>query len=111
QPEGPAKPGRSFVSALEGAASPEDRDVVVFDEYGPVRMVRTRNWKYVHRHPEGPHELFDLVSDPDERTSRIDDPSLHNVVAMLRGRLTNWFAAYVDPVRDGLNKGITGCGQ
>jgi arylsulfatase A-like enzyme len=111
QPQGPTKPGRSFVPVLEGAALPEDRDVVVFDEYGPVRMVRTRGWKYVHRHPDGPHELFDLISDPDERKNRIADPGVHNIVASLRNRLTNWFASYADPSRDGLDKGITGCGQ
>ncbi len=39
---------------------------MVFDEYGLVRMIRTREWKYVHRYPYGPHELYDLTRDPDE---------------------------------------------
>jgi arylsulfatase A-like enzyme len=96
---------------LAGGALPSDREVVVYDEYGPVRMVRTRDWKYVHRHPDGPHELFDLNADPDERHNRIDDPGVHNIAAALRSRLARWFASYVDPRRDGLDKGITGCGQ
>ena len=29
----------------------------------------------------------------------------------LRARLAGWFARYVDPARDGVDKGVTGCGQ
>ena len=29
----------------------------------------------------------------------------------LRGRLEDWFSAYVNPLRDGVDKGVTGCGQ
>jgi len=106
-----AKPGRSFRAALEGDGVAADRPVVVYDEYGPVRMVRMREWKYVHRHPEGPHELFDLVRDPGERHNRVDDPAVAAVVADLRGQLDGWFRTYVDPARDGVDKGVTGCGQ
>jgi hypothetical protein len=106
------KPGRSFRRLLEGG---DDRDadapIVVYDEYGPVRMVRTREWKYVHRHPDGPHELFDLANDPGERTNRVDDPTMTGTAAELRTRLAGWFERYVDPRRDGIDKGVTGCGQ
>jgi choline-sulfatase len=105
------KPGRSFEPLLAGGSLPETRDVVVYDEYGPVRMVRTREWKYVHRYPDGPHELFDLVGDPDERVNRIDDPSLGNLLGSLREKLFSWFRNYVDPRRDAAVKGVTGCGQ
>ena len=108
---GHAKPGRSFNAILEGDADAGREAVVVFDEYGPVRMLRTRDWKYVHRHPDGPHELFDLVNDPDERDNRVDDPGLAAHVADLRSRLESWFDDYVDPRRDGVDKGVTGCGQ
>ncbi|MBR7839697.1 sulfatase-like hydrolase/transferase [Actinospica durhamensis] len=64
-------PGRSFTDLLDGstprprpglptATEPERDRVVVYDEYGPVRMIRTADWKYVHRYPHGPHELYDL---------------------------------------------------
>ena len=105
------QPGRSFVAALAGRPFEPDREVVVYDEYGPVRMVRTAEWKYVHRHPDGPHELFDLAGDPGERRNLVDDPHHADVVAALRGRLAGWFARYVDPARDGVDKGVTGCGQ
>lgn len=105
------KPGRSFCSVLEGRPLPADRAVVVYDEYGPVRMVRTREWKYVHRYPDGPHELFWLTEDPDERRNLIDDPRMADAVARLRGGLDSWFQHFVDPRRDGRDLGVTGCGQ
>ena len=105
------KPGRSFRALLEGAHEGDDAPIVVYDEYGPVRMVRTREWKYVHRYPGGPHELFDLAADPGERTNRVDDPALAARVSELRTSLADWFERYVDPRRDGVDKGVTGCGQ
>ncbi len=108
---GRAKPGRSFDNLLQGGRDTGRDDVVVFDEYGPVRMVRTREWKYVHRHPDGPHELFDLQADPGERSNLVDDTMLASRVAAMRQRLERWFNEYVDPRRDGSDKGITGCGQ
>jgi arylsulfatase A-like enzyme len=74
-------------------------------------MVRTREWKYVHRYPSGPHELFDLRNDPGERTNLVDEASARSVAEHLRGRLQSWFQKYVDPQRDGVDKGVTGCGQ
>ena len=105
------RPGRSFSSLLEGGAAPQDRDVVVYDEYGPVRMVRTREWKYVHRFPDGPHELYDLTGDPDERVNLVDRDAFAPTVAALRSRMDTWFATYADPAIDGAHKRITGCGQ
>jgi arylsulfatase A-like enzyme len=106
-----ARPGRSFAALLDGGAVPADRDVVVYDEYGPVRMVRTRDWKYVHRYPDGPHELYDLARDPGERANRVDEASMHATVEAMRSRLEAWFADFVDPALDGARKRVTGCGQ
>jgi arylsulfatase A-like enzyme len=83
----------------------------VHDEYGPVRMVRTREWKYVHRYPYGPHELYDLRSDPGERTNLADDPARQRVRAELKGELDAWFVRYADPARDGAREPVTGKGQ
>jgi choline-sulfatase len=105
------KPGRSFAALLEGHAFDAGEAVVVYDEYGPVRMLRTREWKYVHRWPDGPHELFDLVNDAGERRNRVDDPSLRSTVDAMRQQLDGWFAQYIDRSRDGRDKGVTGCGQ
>ena len=105
------RPGRSFSALLEGRALRRDDAVVVYDEYGPVRMVRTREWKYVHRYPDGPHELYDLRNDAGERRNVVDDATYRATVAMLRARLAEWFACYVDPAHDGADKRVTGCGQ
>ena len=101
-PEGRNLPGSSFLRALEGKPFEGREDVVVFDEYGPVRMVRTREWKYVYRHSHGPHDLYDLVSDPDERNNLADDPEQVDRIRELRARMDDWFARYADPERDGL---------
>lgn len=61
--------GQSLKKALLGQAAEDDGAVFLCDEYGPTRMVRTRDWKYIHRYPYGPHELYDLANDPHERVN------------------------------------------
>jgi choline-sulfatase len=97
-------PGESFLPLLRGEPSPGHECVVIYDEYGPVRMVRTAEWKYVYRHAHGPHELYDLVNDPDERHNRVDEPNQQARITELKAMMDEWFARYVDPVRDGLRQ-------
>ena len=106
-------PGRSFAGLLTSPRSEGDeRDrVVVFDEYGPVRMIRTTRWKYVHRHPDGPHELYDLAADPDEADNLVSVVEQHDVVAQLRGELDDWFREHADPANDGATLPVIGTGQ
>lgn len=114
----PRLPGRSFADILAGQEDRgEDGDgggrerVVVYDEYGPVRMIRTRAWKYVHRYPHGPHELYDLAEDPGEEHDLAGSP-LHSAVRTeLAARLDAWFAEYVDPALDGARLPVSGSGQ
>jgi arylsulfatase A-like enzyme len=122
-PDADELPGRSFVPLLRGegpsgqeyvvaggpASNPEGRSV--HDEYGPVRMVRTQDWKYVHRYPYGPHELYDLRNDPDERTNLVDDPECQSIRQELKGELDAWFVRYGDLARDGVREAVTGKGQ
>ena len=110
-PNAEALPGRSFAGYLRGDSTPVRDEVVVFDEYGPVRMIRTRTWKYVHRYPYGPHELYHLVEDPDEKRNLIDDAAYHDRIVEMRDRLRAWFARYTDPDRDGTKEPVTGKGQ
>ncbi|MFE5242353.1 MULTISPECIES: sulfatase-like hydrolase/transferase [unclassified Streptomyces] len=110
----PGLPGRSFTDLLDGTGSADTsgRDrVVVYDEYGPVRMIRTRDWKYVHRYPHGPHELYDLTTDPGEEHNLSGNPHQAAVRAELAGRLDEWFATYVDPAMDGARLPVSGSGQ
>jgi choline-sulfatase len=104
-------PGHSFAALLRGESFEQREDVVVFDEYGPVRMIRTREWKYVHRFAYGPHELYDLVDDPGECVNRFDDPVCESIIREMRGRLSEWFLRYTDPARDASKEPVTGSGQ
>jgi arylsulfatase A-like enzyme len=94
-------PGSSFLPLLLDQPVNGRENVVIFDEYGPVRMIRTRRWKYVHRYPDGPNELYDLISDPDERENLVNDPSQKRRIEELKAEMEAWFARYVDPSRDG----------
>jgi len=104
-------PGRSFAHVLTGRGDDGRGEVVVFDEYGPVRMIRDHEWKYVRRYPDGPDELYHLSKDPDERTNLVDESRHRNVVDDMRQRMENWFARYVDPSRDGVAQPVRGKGQ
>ncbi len=96
---------RAATSARAGEA------VVVYDEYGPVRMIRTQEWKYVHRYPHGPHELYDLAADPGERHNLMDDGGTHPVLVGLRSRLAGWFSRYGVAEFDGAALPVAGAGQ
>ena len=110
-PSDPISPGRSFCELLKGGRTDPNEHLVVFDEYGPVRMVRTREWKYVHRYPYGPNELYHLINDPAETENRISDPAARPVLREMRERLHEWFATYSDPDRNGATEPVTGRGQ
>ncbi len=116
-PEADQLPGTSFASLLRGSVPTRqsgagaDAPIVVFDEYGPVRMIRTHEWKYIHRYPYGPHELYDLTGDPGELDNLVADNATHPEAVRLRGELEQWFIRYTDPGRDGTKEPVTGKGQ
>ena len=106
------KPGRSFSTALDGDAFVANDPIVVFDEYGPVRMVRTARMEV--RPPLSRRAARALRSR--ERSRRTREPRRRSVArdrrwTRLRARLEDWFRQYVDQRRDGVDKGVTGCGQ
>ena len=57
---------------------------------GRRKMVRTREWKYVHDPLGDQDELYDLVNDPWELENVILDPSHCDVVADMQRRLLDW---------------------
>lgn len=69
-PEGRNLPGRSFVPVLKGEPGAGHEIITVYDDYGLVRTIRTGEWKYVHRYPDGPHDLYD----PGQRPRRASQP-------------------------------------
>ena len=106
-------PGRSFAARLSGG-EPLDHDVVVYDEYGPARMIRTRRWKLIERARNGPSELYDLAADPGERENLLGDPvsgKTAETATQLSARLGEFFHRYSDPARSGETLPVTGRGQ
>jgi len=101
-PAGRNLPGSSFAAALYGQPVPGREMVAIYDEYGPARMIRTEEWKYVHRYPDGPHDLFDLVNDPDERVNLASDPAYTQRAWDLKAQMDEWFDQYVEADTDGL---------
>ena len=105
-------PGKSFLPALRGEGLEDTSgDVVVFDEYGPVRMIRSYQYKYIHRYPYGYHEFYDLEKDPGEEHNLIGDPAYAPQILEMRRRMEKWFTTYVDPDRDGTKEEVSGLGQ
>lgn len=74
-------------------------------------MIRTVDWKYIHRYPFGPNELYGLANDPDERENLLDQPEYQLVQERLRAELESWFVRYADPHRDGSREAVMGRGQ
>lgn len=104
-------PGRSFAPLLTGHAIGERQSIYVFDEYGPVRMIRSQEWKLVWRYPAGAHELYNLADDPFEKVNLFSAPGQADRIRTMRRELDDWFACYVDPELDGARLPVTGRGQ
>ncbi|WP_371371053.1 sulfatase-like hydrolase/transferase [Sporomusa aerivorans] len=104
-------PGKSFLPLLKGEKMQEHESLVVYDEYGPVRMIRTKEWKYVHRYETGMHELYCLTEDPNEESNLFDLPEMEAKVTELRSQLCNWFRHYTDEKFDGSVQTVRGNGQ
>jgi choline-sulfatase len=104
-------PGASFAALLRGQSLPQREHVVIYDEYGPVRMIRSQQWKYVHRFPYGPHELYDLEHDPNEEHNLFGQALLRPTAEALKRELDGWFLRFADPSIDGSREPVTGKGQ
>lgn len=98
--------------------------------YEPMRCVRTKRWKYIRRYDgrsrpvlpncdDGPSKtvwlrhgwadqpvpeeaLYDLVFDPSETRNLVDESSLGDVLADMRGRLGRWMRDTDDPLLRGM---------
>ncbi|HUT23362.1 MAG TPA: sulfatase-like hydrolase/transferase [Sumerlaeia bacterium] len=110
-PEADRLPGKSFAALLRGQEFDQPESVVVYDEYGPVRMIRTRQWKYVHRYPYGPNELYDLANDPDEYNNLVEETGQKPRIEKMKAQLDAWFVRYADPLVDGTREATYGVGQ
>jgi arylsulfatase A-like enzyme len=97
-PQKPNLPGRSYGRALGGDG--DDGDDAVFFEFENTRSIRTRDWKYVSRFPNGPYELYHLKDDPDELHNLMDERAYAGRQRELNERLHEFFNRYADPQYD-----------
>ncbi|HWC01092.1 MAG TPA: sulfatase/phosphatase domain-containing protein, partial [Bryobacteraceae bacterium] len=104
-------------------------EVTFHASYEPMRAVRTQRWKYIKRFDgrslpvlpncdDGPskslwveygwrrrpiveEQLFDLIFDPNETRNLAADPTQHDVLAEMQGRLERWMKTTHDPLLAG----------
>ena len=101
----PAKTDYAGTSMLPLLLEPEvdcNWRQVQFGEYGTVRMARSGRYKLIRRHPNGPHELFDLEADPRETRNLIESSSHLAVISELSGLMETHFRRYSKPDKSGI---------
>ena len=100
-PTSPKSPGKDFSDELT-AQRPTQRsaDDAVFYEFEGLRSIRTAAWKYVHRHPNGPHELYDLSADPEEFNNLASNEQHAAQREKLKGRIDAFYRQYSLPQYD-----------
>lgn len=104
-------PGRSFLKWLEKPGEADERSIVIVDEYGPVRMLRNRDWKLVQRYPDGPNELYHISEDAEEECNLYGNPRYERQALEMRKQLEHIFAEYGDSELDGTREAVYGTGQ
>jgi putative membrane-bound dehydrogenase-like protein len=72
----------------------------VFYEFEGLRCIRTKAWKYIHRHANGPDELYDLSKDPDEFDNLISSEAHADVLSVLKSKLEAFYDQYAEPKYD-----------
>ena len=104
-------PGKSICSLLRGGLVAAREEVIIYGEYGPVRMIRTKQWKYVHRYPYGKHEFYNLEDDPGETKNLYGCREYEALILKMKFQMEQWFLHYTDARIDGSKEGVTGSGQ
>lgn len=94
-PQKPHSPGRDFSLLLKG--NKIDWENEVFYEMENTRAIRTDDWKYVARFPDGPFELYNMKLDSQERFNLYRQPGTEEKLAELSLHLNEFFEKYADP--------------
>ena len=89
-PEKPASPGQNLSAGHDA----------IYYEFENLRSVRTLDWKYVHRHPNGPHELYNLKADPDEFQNLAGDSKFSARRDELKAKLDDFYGEFALPKYD-----------
>ena len=114
-PLDPLIAGESIAPRFLGGASELDaarKDaIVIFDEYGGTRMIRTATHKFVLRYGDAPCELYDLLADPQEMSNEYATAAYSAIRSELHTQLLAWFASHSEPRFDAFERPVTGLGQ
>ena len=97
-PPKPVLPGRDFSPLLLGEKNEWKNEV--FYEMENTRVIRTDEWKYVARFPDGPFELYNMKLDSQERFNLYGQPGIEVKLNELSSRLNEFFEKYADPQYD-----------
>ncbi|WP_394214013.1 sulfatase-like hydrolase/transferase [Brachybacterium vulturis] len=112
--EDPLRAGSSLAPRLRGAgdetAVESVAPIVIHDEYGANRMLRTERWKLVVRR-DGPTELYDLREDPEEQHDLSQDRAHAALRHELRLELAEWFDRHQAHPLSGWRTEVDGTGQ
>jgi hypothetical protein len=65
-----------------------------------TRALRTTRWKIIERHPSGPHEFYDMQTDPQERMNLYNQPGYETEQAATRARLHTFFKTHATAKHD-----------
>lgn len=110
-PEDPLRAGSSLVGLIDGSLPGDGSDsVVVYDEYGGGRMLRSGAWKFIDRH-DGPRELYNLDRDPDERENLAGSNAYARRERELADELHEWFVAHETATERAYERQVRGRGQ
>ena len=102
-------PGRDFSPVLGGGAV--EWQNAIFYEMEKTRAIRTDEWKYVARHPDGPFEFYDMKADPHERFNLYGQPQHAAACEAMAQRLEAFFRKHADPQYDLWRDGRTKAGK
>lgn len=94
-------PGRSFAPMITNGAISGTWKSDQYCEYGPVRMIRTRQFKLTLYPDPSCNLLVDHVHDPSEVTNLYGDSGYSAVVSSLSGRIGEFFGTYTSGKFDG----------
>lgn len=109
-PAAPKSPGEDLSSLLDTNRSQKPtlyQDDAIFYEFENLRCVRSETHKYIHRHPNGPHELYDLMDDPEEFVNLVAMPKHAETRDMLKARLDAFYKQHSLPKYDMWNGGTS----
>lgn len=102
-------PGKSIIPIINGCKNNDP--IVVFDEYGPNRMIRYNDYKLIKSYPYGENKLYDLKKDPGEINNLYKKHEYKNIKDIMAILLEEWFQKNSDYWKSGSTLNVYGSGQ